>query len=356
MIVAGIPAYNEEKNIAKVILLTQKQVDRVIVCDDGSTDLTGEIARRLGAVVIRHERNLGYGAALQSIFEKAKTLDADAMLTLDADGQHNPEDIPELLKPIQDNAADLVIGSRFLDGVGKDVPMYRRLGIKLITKLSNGTLKGGISDAQSGFRAYSKRAIQSLELQENGMGASAEILLKVGGQNLRVVEASIGIKYKGIESSTHHPLRHGLNVVAAIFRYIVYDRPLDFLGIPGTALFLAGVVMATFFHYQYYMSSPQIFVPSIFFLSIGLVLIGTLAIFTAACARAPKPVIYLVLPGAVSFFVGILLGAWLIQIYMAQQRIVANMGFAAIAFILIGMFTASTATTIIREQSRQENK
>lgn len=356
MIVAGIPAYNEEKTIAKVILLAQKHVDRVIVCDDGSTDLTAEMAQRLDSVVIRHEKNSGYGAALQSLFEKARTLGADVMVTLDADGQHNPEDLPKLVRPILDNEADIVIGSRFLEGTGGSIPRYRRIGIKLITKLSNGTLKSKISDAQSGFRAYSKRAIRGLRLQENGMGVSAEILMKAGQQDLRVVEVSIGVNYKGIRTSTHNPLRHGLNVMAAIFRLIVYERPLDFLGIPGTILFLAGVVMAILFHYQYYMVSPPIFVPTIFFSSIGLVLIGTLAIFTAACGRAQKPEFYLGVPGAVSFLVGILFGTWMIQIYMAQHKIVANMGFAAIAFIMIGMFTTSTAVTIIRERGRQESK
>lgn len=354
MIVAGIPAYNEEKTIAKVVLLTQKHVDRVIVCDDGSTDLTAEIAQKLGVVIIRHEKNLGYGAAIQSLFEKAKSMNADVMLTLDADGQHNPEDIPKLLKPIEDNEADIVIGSRFLGGADKDIPRYRRIGIRVITRMSNGKVKGKISDAQSGFRAYSKKAIQGLELQENGMGVSTEVLMKSGAQNLRVKEVSIGVSYKGLETSTHNPLRHGVNVVAAIFRLILFERPLDFLGIPGTILFLVGAVLGIIFYYNYEVHSH--FVPIVFFSSIGLILIGTLAIFTAACARAQKPLFYLGVPGAVSFLVGILFGTWMLQIYVAEHRIVTNIAIASMAFILIGLFTVSTAVTIIREQRRQKNK
>ena len=110
---ACIPAFNEEKTIAKVVLLTQKHVDKVVVCDDGSTDMTGEIAERLGAEVIRHERRLGYGAAIQSLFRRARELGADVMVTLDADLQHNP-DIPVLVKPLWEGGADIVVGSRFL--------------------------------------------------------------------------------------------------------------------------------------------------------------------------------------------------------------------------------------------------
>ena len=354
MIVAGIPAYNEEKTIAKVVLLAQKHVDRVIVCDDGSTDLTAEIAQKLGVVIIRHKKNLGYGVAIQSLFEKAKSMNADVMLTLDADGQHNPEDIPKLLKPIEDDEADIVIGSRFLEGAKNNVPRYRRIGIRVITRMSNGKVEGKVSDAQSGFRAYSKRAIRSLELQENGMGVSAEILMKSGAQNLRVKEVPIGINYKGLETSTHNPLRHGVNVVAAIFRLILFERPLDFLGIPGTILFLVGTALGIIFYYYYEVHSY--FVPIVFFSSIGLILLGVLAIFTAACARAQKPLFYLGVPGAVSFLVGILFGTWMLQIYVAEHRIVTNIAIASMAFILIGLFTVSTAVTIIREQRRQENK
>jgi glycosyltransferase involved in cell wall biosynthesis len=356
VIVAGIPAYNEEKTIAEVVLLAQRYVDKVIVCDDGSTDLTAEMAQGSGAVMIRHERNLGYGAAIKSLFEKAQALDADVMLTLDADGQHNPADIPRLLKPIEDNKADIVIGSRLLKGAGKEIPRYRRIGIKLLTKLSNGTVKGKISDAQSGFRAYNRNALQSLKLQENGMGVSAEILMKAGEQNLKVAETSIGVKYKGIKTSTQNPLRHGMNVVAAIFRVIVYERPLDFLGIPGTVLFLAGVFLSIIFHYEYYMIYPSIFIPIVFFSSIALILVGVLLIFTAAVARAQKPLLYLGIPGVVSFSVGFLFGFWMLQIYVAEHRIATNIATASIALILIGMFTVSTAITIIRERGLQEKK
>ncbi len=126
-VVVGIPAFNEEKTIAKVVLSAQKNADIVVVCDDGSSDMTGEIAKGLGAVVLRHEKNLGYGAALQSLFKKARELDADVLVTFDGDGQHDSAEIPRIVKPIEDGVAEVVLGSRFLDKNGTaQMPAYDR--------------------------------------------------------------------------------------------------------------------------------------------------------------------------------------------------------------------------------------
>jgi glycosyltransferase involved in cell wall biosynthesis len=136
LVIVGIPAYNEEKTIARVVLGAQKHAHIVVVCDDGSNDLTGEIAERLGAVVVRHEKNSGYGVALQSLFKRARELNADVLVTLDSDGQHDPAQIPLLVKPIEDRAAEVVVGSRFIDKNGTaEMPAYRQLGVKVITKL-----------------------------------------------------------------------------------------------------------------------------------------------------------------------------------------------------------------------------
>ena len=113
VVVAAIPAYNEEKTIARVVLQAQRHVDSVLVCDDGSEDLTTEIAERLGATVMRHERNLGKGAALKSLFEMALEVNADVVVTLDADGKHNPSEIPLFISQVLDGDADIVLGSRY---------------------------------------------------------------------------------------------------------------------------------------------------------------------------------------------------------------------------------------------------
>ena len=118
-VIIGIPAFNEEKNIAKIIVKLKKKYDHVIVCDDGSSDLTKEIALSLGVIVVSHSSNLGYGAAIKTIFNEAKKIEGDVLVTFDADGQHQISEIDSVLKPIIENNADIVIGSRFL-GTTKD--------------------------------------------------------------------------------------------------------------------------------------------------------------------------------------------------------------------------------------------
>jgi glycosyltransferase involved in cell wall biosynthesis len=284
-VVVGIPACNEESSIARVILKAQKFSDVVVVCDDGSADLTAEIAKRLGADVVRHERRLGYGAAIKSLFERARKLEADVLVTLDGDGQHDPVEIPVVLKPIAEGEADVVIGSRFVD-VSKTVemPLYRKFGAKVITKLVNGSSKNGVSDAQSGFRAYNRRALERLRIVESGMGASVEILLSAAKQDLKICEVPSTCKYCNgrADTSTEHPFKHGIDVVMSIVRFAVEEKPLMFLGLPGI-LFL---------------------------------------------------------------FAGISFGIWMLQIYAITHSIVTNIALASLSFVVIGFFMLSTAITL----------
>lgn len=149
-----MPAFNEESYIAKTIIGCRKYVDKIIVVDDGSTDVTAEIAEVLGATVIRHPKNMGYGAAVQTIFKTAREMNADAMVIIDSDGQHNPEEIPKLMEPIISGKADMVIGSRYLNGDRKKTSVYRRLGQIVLDRATN--LNSGLhfTDTQSGFRAF----------------------------------------------------------------------------------------------------------------------------------------------------------------------------------------------------------
>jgi len=231
LIIACIPALNEERTISSIILLARKYVDEVLVCDDGSVDLTGAIAEGLGAVVIRHERNRGYGASLRSLFKEALGLKADYVVTLDSDGQHDPAEIPRLVERLRAGDVDVVIGSRFLDGGGSEAPWWRKAGINVITGLvANGGVK--VTDSQSGFRAYSRRALESLTLTEEGMGLSTEILLKAARSGLKVAEVPIHVKYDD-GPSTHNPVTHGLGVLMTTLKHLSINRPLLFYGIPG---------------------------------------------------------------------------------------------------------------------------
>ena len=249
-IIVGIPAFNEEKNIAVLIIQLKKIADKIIVCNDGSTDLTSKIAEGLGATVINHEKNLGYGAAIRSIFLKSKDLDGDILVTFDADGQHRIEDINKVIKPIINEESDLVIGSRFLDKSEKEVPQYRKVGIKIITKVTNATIKKQLTDSQSGFRAYSKKVLNELNPSELGMGISTEILIKASAKNFRISEVPIKITYDG-NTSTHNPISHGSSVLLSTIKFTSIEHPLKFYGIPSAILFAIGLVL-TYYSIEYY--------------------------------------------------------------------------------------------------------
>jgi len=283
LVVVGIPAYNEEKTIARVVLGAQKHAHVVVVCDDGSTDLTSEIAERLGAIVVRHERNVGYGAAMQSLIRRARELKADVLVTLDGDGQHDPAEISRLVKPIEDGIAQVVLGSRFMDRNGTaDMPAYRQFGVKIITKLANGSAKNGVSDAQSGFRAYSKLAMEHLaSISENGMIASIELLRTIQKNGLKICEVPITCKYAnalGVQTSTENAATHGIGLLMSLVKLVVEDRPLPFLGIPGILSLAAGVYFGIWMmtvYAQTLMLETNIALASISFILIGFFMIST---------------------------------------------------------------------------------
>jgi len=249
-IIVGIPAFNEEKNIAVLIIQLKKIADKIIVCNDGSTDLTSKIAEELGATVINHEKNLGYGAAIRSIFLKSKELDGDVLVTFDADGQHKIEDINRVINPIINEESDLVIGSRFLDKSEKEIPQYRKVGIKIITKVTNATIKKQLTDSQSGFRAYSKKVLNELNPSELGMGISTEILIKASAKNFRISEVPITITYNG-DTSTHNPISHGSSVLLSTIKFTSIEHPLKFYGVPSMIFFAIGLFFV-YFSAQYY--------------------------------------------------------------------------------------------------------
>lgn len=216
MIVSLLPAFNEEKRIRDVILETRKYVDRVLVCDDGSTDSTYDVAKQAGAEVVRHPRNLGYGAALKTLFESARKMPATAYVTIDSDGQHDSSSIPAIVEPVVKNQADVVIGSRFLSPDGSFVPPHRRIAIWLITSLCDATTGSGFTDLQSGFRAYNGRALSLACPNRPGMGASTEIIIKATKAGLKITEVPVQIFYNGERRSPLVTARQFFDVISSI--------------------------------------------------------------------------------------------------------------------------------------------
>jgi len=275
--VIGIPAYNEEKNIASIIMKLKKITDHIIVCNDGSTDMTEEISKELNVVVINHSRNMGYGSAIRSIFLKAKELQADILVTFDADGQHRVVDVQSVTKPIIDNKADIVIGSRFLENKS-DIPEYRKLGIKIITKITNSSLKEKLTDSQSGFRAYSKNVLKNITPSESGMGVSTEILIKASSASHKIAEVPITIMY-GSDTSTHNPVSHGTSVLFSSIKFTSIEHPLKFYGIPAIIFLGIGFVFMLW-TFQIYAIEKEI-ITNVALIGIGSLVIGIVFLLTA---------------------------------------------------------------------------
>lgn len=273
----GIPAFNEEKNIGSIIVQLSQKYDYVIVCDDGSSDMTATIASSLGAHVIKHEKNQGYGSAIKTIFNQAREIGGDVLVTFDADGQHQISEIDSILKPILENKADIVIGSRFL-GNTKDLPKYRKIGIKTITGLTNIMTGSKITDSQSGFRAYSKNVLEKISPTESGMGISTEILIKASKNKMRIAEIPITITY---EDNTHsqEPISHGTSVVMSTLKHVAIERPLPYYGITGMCFLIVGLIFGAWTIQIY--SDEGVVRIYVALIAIGGVILGTILLITA---------------------------------------------------------------------------
>jgi len=282
-IVAAIPCLNEEKSIGSVVVITKKFVDSVVVIDDGSTDATPEVAAEAGAEVYQHGQNRGYGAAIHSALTKGKQLEADILVILDGDGQHDPRDIPSLIEPVLAGKADVVVGSRFL-GKGEKPPFYRRLGQYLLTAATNLGSGRRLSDSQSGFRAYSAKALDSLSLIEKGMSVSSEIQFAISRSGLKVAEVPIAVSYIG--KLKRNPVGHGAGVLSRILVMVSLRYPLILFGAPGLGLLAGGLYLGARVLTVY--SNTQELAIGNAFGTILLCLAGLLSLFTALMLQAIK--------------------------------------------------------------------
>lgn len=232
-VLAASPCFNEQNFIGDVVTRARKYVDKVIVIDDGSTDDTAEVAHAAGAEVIRHEARKGAGAATRTGFQAAKRSSADILVTLDGDGQHNPDDIPRLLAPILNNEADLVIGSRFLQPTQQTlrtqgtpqtpIPRYRKFGINVITWLYNLGSEVKVSDSQSCFRAHSRRLIDAINITEDGFGFSVQVLIQARRKGFAIKEVPISCLYHP-QGSSLNPVVHGLGVALTVIKLRLLRR------------------------------------------------------------------------------------------------------------------------------------
>ncbi len=241
-IFAIIPAYNESLTIGSVVLETLEQVNKVIVIDDGSSDRTSQIATRAGAEILRLEVNQGKAAALLYGLRMARDQGANICVTIDADGQHHPQEIPRLLHPISKTGVDLVIGSRFLEE-GNEVPGYRRLGQRVLNGATNVACYSKVTDSQSGFRALSSKALQNLDFTSEGYSIESDMIHYFSTRGLHIAEVPITVDYDVPHKHKKNPITHGLSVLGDVIRLVSQSRPLLLLGVPGITLTIAGLIM-----------------------------------------------------------------------------------------------------------------
>lgn len=276
-IIVVMPAYNEEIAIGSMVLRARKHVDRVLVIDDGSTDRTAEVAELAGAQVIRHPENIGKGAALKTGFDAASQNSTSIIITMDSDGQNDPSEIPRLIEPILKGSADIVNGSRYVNGNGKNTPKYRRMGQSILDKVTNLNSGLHISDTQSGFRAFARKTLPAFKFKQNGMAIESEMLMEAANAGLRIKEVEIGVRYD-VKSSKMNPINHGIKVLVKVLADMELNRPLYYFTFPGIVLGTVGLGLGLNFLQDFYNGAGLSFGPTL--LMIMLTLNGSFMAFT----------------------------------------------------------------------------
>ncbi|MBO6123446.1 MAG: glycosyltransferase family 2 protein [Methanobrevibacter sp.] len=209
-----IPALNEQAAIGSIVKRSLEYADDVLVIDDGSDDNTSRIASEAGARVIKHPNNRGKGVSLKDAFGEVSGY--DIVVTIDGDGQHNPDEIPLLMEPIREGSADLVNGSRYLNGFDEETPAYRRVGQRVLDIATNITSGTNVTDSQSGFRAFNGKTLKCYRFRDTGFGIESEMLADAAEHDLKIVEVPITVRYDVENSSTKGPVTHGVGVLIKI--------------------------------------------------------------------------------------------------------------------------------------------
>ena len=276
-ITAILPAFNEEISIGSMVLHAKQHADHVVVIDDGSKDRTSEMAKLAGAEVIRHPKNLGKGMALRTGFEHAGKNGCKVLITMDSDGQHDPDDIQKIILPILNGEADIVNGSRYMNGTDKNTPFYRRIGQSILDKATNLNADLHLTDTQSGFRAFARNTLPTFKFKSNGLAIESEMLMDAKNAGFRIKEVDIGVRYD-VDCSSENPIKHGLNVLANVIHDMELNRPLYYFTLPGAILTIIGLVMGLSFLQRFYNGGDLMFGPTL--IMILFTLIGTFMVFT----------------------------------------------------------------------------
>jgi len=272
-----IPCFNEEITIASVVLKSKDYVDTVVVIDDGSSDDTIEIAKKAGAEVLSHIKNEGKSQAIKTGFQYALDHGYDYVITIDGDGQHNPDEIPLLLKDLEEKKYDVALGIRY--GESTEMPWWRKIGKRVLdytTSMGNG---GKVTDSQSGFRGFNKKALESItpRLSGDAFSVESEQLIRSHDAGLQMGNTRISCRYKDLNTSTKNSASHGFSVLSYVIWMIAEKRPLFFICIPGFILLIIGILFGIY-TFQIYNKSHVFPIPYAIFVAI-LVIIGVVGMF-----------------------------------------------------------------------------
>jgi len=260
-----------------MVLHARQHVDHVVVIDDGSKDRTSEMAKLAGAEVIRHTKNMGKGVALRTGFLHAGKNGCKVVITMDTDGQHDPDDIQKLISPILNGEADIVNGSRYMNDTDKNTPFYRRIGQNILDNVTNLNAGLKLTDTQSGFRAFARHTLPAFKFKSNGLAIESEMLMDAANAGFRIKEVAIGVRYD-VDCSSENPIKHGLKVLVNIINDMELNRPLYYFTLPGALLGLIGLGMGLSFLQHFYNGGGLMFGPTL--LMILFTLIGTFMVFT----------------------------------------------------------------------------
>jgi glycosyltransferase involved in cell wall biosynthesis len=285
-IVVAIPAYNEDRFIGSLVLKLLSRDRQVLVVDDGSTDATATVAEAAGATVVHHSVNQGKTAAVATAFEQARRMGANVLVLIDGDSQHDPGDVDALIEPILSGAAEMVVGSRFV-GVRSVIPRWRVAGQHALTLAANIGSGLHLSDTESGFRAFSRRALEEMRFNGSGFSIEPATQFQAKAHGWRVVEVPIHVHYE--QPLKRNPVWHGVGQVDAILRLVAEHRPLLFFGLPGLLLVLAGLSLGVQV-VRIYDATQQLAI-GYALITVLLVIVGIVATFVGIMLHAIRDLI-----------------------------------------------------------------
>lgn len=234
-----LPAYNAERTLEKIFQeIPRRQVHEILLVDDGSKDQTAKLSKKLGIKTLVHKKNLGYGANQKTLYKTVLLGDADYIIMLHPDGQYNPKDLPLFINALKNKKGDVILGSRFLSKEGDETPLYKAFSIRVITYAFNIVLRTNLSEANTGYRGYTRRVLEKIPYHKNGNGYifDPQFLIQAVHLGFKIYDVPVSKKYnpEGISPNFRKSVDHGLENVSLLIQYILHKfriKNADFLTI-----------------------------------------------------------------------------------------------------------------------------